>query len=229
MPEIRPRRSMLYMPGSNARAIEKARSIDADAIILDLEDAVAPEAKVEARGRIVASLEAGGFGPREMAVRINGLDTPWGADDLAAVVKAKPAAILLPKVQSRAEILRASEAMTRAGAGADMQLWGMMETPVAILKAAEIAAAGAADGSRLKLLLMGTNDLIKDTRAEMTADRTAAMYWLQACLTAARAYGLDVLDGVYNNFKDAEGYKRECVHGRALGFDGKTLIHPDQV
>ena len=224
---IRPRRSVLYMPGSNARALEKAKTIAADALILDLEDAVAPDAKAVARDQVCAAVKAGGYGKRELIIRINALDTPWGNADLDAAVAAAPDAILLPKPGSGADIVRVSETLARA---ADKtHLWAMIETPLAILNVQDIAAASRLAGARLACFVMGTNDLVKETRADLSASRRPALYWLSATVTAARAYGLDVLDGVYNNFKDVEGFRRECVHGRALGFDGKTLIHPDQV
>jgi citrate lyase subunit beta/citryl-CoA lyase len=224
---VRPRRSVLYMPGSNARALEKAKSLPADALILDLEDAVAPDAKAAARDQVCAAVKAGGYGRRELVIRINALDTPWGKADLDAAIAAGPDAVLLPKPASGEDIVRATEAI--AGAPARTRLWAMIETPLAILNVQDIAAASRLDGGRLACLVMGTNDLVKETRADLSSNRRPALYWLSATVTAARAYGLDVLDGVYNNFKDADGFRRECVHGRALGFDGKTLIHPDQV
>jgi citrate lyase subunit beta/citryl-CoA lyase len=227
--QIRPRRSVLYMPGSNARALEKAKSIAADAVILDLEDAVAPEAKETARSQVCAAVKGGGYGQRELVIRINALDTPWGQADLEAAAAAAPDAVLLPKPGTGTDIVRATEALARAGAHDKTRLWAMIETPLAILNLAEIAAASKRQGARLACFVLGLNDLVKETRADLSINRRPALYWLSAALTAARAYGLDVLDGVYNNFKDAEGYKRECVHGRRLGFDGKTLIHPDQV
>ena len=225
--QLRPRRSVLYMPGSNARALEKAKSIAADALILDLEDAVAPEAKDAARNQVCAAVKAGGYGRRELVIRINGLETPWGKADLEAAVAAVPDAILLPKPRNGADVARVSEALSRAGD--KTQVWAMIETPLAILNVQDIAAASRLGDARLACLVMGTNDLVKETRADLSSNRRPALYWLSATVTAARAYGLDVLDGVYNNFKDAEGFRRECMHGRALGFDGKTLIHPDQV
>jgi citrate lyase subunit beta / citryl-CoA lyase len=225
--QLRPRRSVLYMPGSNARALEKARTIAADALILDLEDAVAPDAKATARDQVCAAVKAGGYGRRELVIRINALDTPWGKADLDAALAAAPDAILLPKPSSGSDIARVSEAV---GRGPDKtRLWAMIETPLAILNVQDIAAATRLGGGRLTCFVMGTNDLVKETRADLSASRRPALYWLSATVTAARAYGLEVLDGVYNNFKDADGLRRECVHGRALGFDGKTLIHPDQV
>jgi citrate lyase subunit beta/citryl-CoA lyase len=223
--QIRPRRSVLYMPGSNARALEKAKSLPADALILDLEDAVAPDAKAAARDQVCAAVKAGGYVHRELVIRINALDTPWGMADLAAAASAAPDAVLLPKPGAGGDIVRAVEALSRAGAPDRTRLWAMVETPIAILNLREIASASP----RLACLVMGTNDLVKETRADLSANRRPALYWLSATVTAARAFGLDALDGVYNNFKDAEGFRSECVHGRRLGFDGKTLIHPDQV
>jgi citrate lyase subunit beta/citryl-CoA lyase len=226
---IRPRRSVLYMPGSNARALEKAKSLPADALILDLEDAVAPEAKEMARAQVCAAVAASGYGAREVVIRINGLETPWGGADLEAAAAAGPDAVLVPKVGSGGDIARATESLAAADAPERTRLWAMIETPLAILNIAEIAAAAGRPGARLACFVMGTNDLVKETRADLSKNRRPALYWLSAAIAAARAYGLDALDGVYNNFKDAEGFRRECVHGRALGFDGKTLIHPDQI
>jgi citrate lyase subunit beta / citryl-CoA lyase len=226
---IRPRRSVLYMPGSNARALEKARSLPADALILDLEDAVAPEAKETARAQVCAAVKSGGYGRRDVVIRINGLDTPWGRADLEAAAAVAPDAVLVPKPGSGADIAKATEALARAGAPDRTRLWAMIETPLAILNVAEIAAAAKRPGARLACFVMGTNDLVKETRAALSRSRRPALYWMSAAITAARAYGLDALDGVYNNFKDLDGFRRECGHGRALGFDGKTLIHPDQV
>jgi citrate lyase subunit beta/citryl-CoA lyase len=229
MTAIRPTRSALYMPGSNARALEKAKTLAADAVILDLEDAVAPDAKAAARDQVCAAVKAGGFGPRQVVIRVNALDTPWGEADIAAAAAAGPDAILLPKPNGGHEIDQASSALRRAGAPEATKLWAMMETPLAILNAREIAGAAKHAGSRLTCLVLGTNDLVKETRAELDAERTAALYWLTASVTAARAFGLTVLDGVYNNFKDHSGLERECAAGKRLGFDGKTLIHPDQI
>jgi citrate lyase subunit beta/citryl-CoA lyase len=227
--QIRPRRSVLYMPGSNTRALEKAKSLPADALILDLEDAVAPEAKEKARAQVCAAVKAGGYGRREVVIRVNGLDTPWGQADLEAAAAAAPDAVLVPKPGREADIAQVMEALARAGAPGKTRLWAMIETPVAILNLAEIAAAAKPPGARLACFVMGTNDLVKETRADLSRNRRPALYWMSAAITAARAYGLDVLDGVYNDFKDLDGFRRECRHGRALGFDGKTLIHPDQV
>lgn len=224
---IRPRRSMLYMPGSNARALEKAKSIPCDGVIIDLEDAVAPETKAAAREHVVSTVTSGGYGAREMVIRINALDTPWGAEDLAAAMTAGPDAVLVPKIRTADDIAQIEAQM--AGAPERIGLWVMIETPLAILNLPAIAAAAADPVSRLSCFVMGTNDLVKETRADLGHDRLAALYWLSATVTAARAYGIDVLDGVYNNFRDGEGFRRECDQGRLLGMDGKTLIHPDQV
>jgi citrate lyase subunit beta/citryl-CoA lyase len=224
---IRPRRSALYMPGSNPRALEKAKSLAADALILDLEDAVAPDAKERAREQVLAAVKGGGYGRRELVIRVNGLDTPWGAADLAAAIAAAPDGILVPKVSKPEDLMRVAAELT--GVPDKVRVWTMMETPLAILNAREIAATAAVPETRLTCFVMGTNDLVKETRGELDADRTAALYWLSATVTAARAYGIEVLDGVYNNFKDLDGFRRECLQGRRLGMDGKTLIHPDQL
>lgn len=226
---LRPRRSVLYMPGSNARALDKARQLPADALILDLEDAVAPEAKITARGQVAKAVRDGGYGKRELIIRINTLDTQWGADDIAAAAASGPDGILLPKVSGPADIERATDALRRAGAPDKTKLWAMIETPIGIVHAPQIAATARQAGGRLVCFVLGLNDLHKETRAEVMPDRLSAIYWLSACITAARAYGVDILDSVFNNFRDAEGCRRECVQGRQLGFDGKTLIHPDQI
>jgi citrate lyase subunit beta/citryl-CoA lyase len=225
--QIRPRRSALYMPGSNLRALEKAKTLPADVLILDLEDAVAPEAKETAREQVAAAVKGGGYGRRELVIRVNGLDTPWGAADLASAIAAAPDGVLVPKVSRPEDLARLAAAL--AGVPAKLRVWAMMETPLAILNAREIAATAAVPETRLTCFVMGTNDLVKDTRGELDAGRTAALYWLSATVTAARAYGIEVLDGVYNNFKDLDGFRRECLQGRRLGMDGKTLIHPDQL
>jgi citrate lyase subunit beta/citryl-CoA lyase len=215
------------MPGANARALEKAREIPADTLILDLEDAVAPDAKAEARGAIAAALKAGGYGPRELLVRMNGLDTEWGHADLEMAVGAGAHAVLAPKVTSARDIERLDAALGKAGADAGFALWVMIEMPLAILNIKEIAAAKI--GSRLTTFVMGTNDLAKEYRARMTPDRLAFQTALQLSVAAARAYGLTAIDGVYNDIKNEAGFADECEQGRDLGFDGKTLIHPSQV
>jgi citrate lyase subunit beta/citryl-CoA lyase len=228
--QVRPRRSVLYIPGSNQRALEKAKTLPADALILDLEDAVAPEAKEPARQQVCTIVKAGGFGKREIVIRINGLNTALGAADLAMAVQAAPDAILVPKIESELDLSRVGTRLGELSAPPTVRVWAMMETPLAVLNASQIArAAVAMQESRLSVLVMGTNDLVKETKVELDAHRMGALYWLSTCLTAARAFGVDILDGVYNAFKDADGFRRECVQGRQLGFDGKTLIHPDQV
>ncbi|MFN7056202.1 HpcH/HpaI aldolase/citrate lyase family protein [Hyphomonas sp.] len=223
----RPRRSCLYMPGANARAQEKARDLPADTLILDLEDAVAPEAKEDARGAVAAALAAGGYGKREMVVRMNGLDTEWGRADLAMAAASGAAAVLAPKVTSARDVERLEAALKSAGAPEGFALWIMIETPLAILNIREIAAASI--GSPLTTFVMGTNDLAKDYRARMTPDRLAFQAALQLSVAAARAYGLVAIDGVYNDIKNEDGFRAECEQGRDLGFDGKTLIHPSQL
>ncbi len=223
--KTRPRRSVLYMPGSKARALEKARELPADALILDLEDAVGPNDKVEARGMVAEAVKAGGFGGREVIVRINGLDTEWGTEDLEAACAAGPDAILVPKVGSAEDLLEIERRMKAAGAPETCAIWAMMETPIGILNAAAIASATP----RLACLVMGTNDLVKELQAEHTPERAPMITSLGLCLLAARANGLAILDGVYNAFKDEDGLRAACEQGRAFGFDGKTLIHPAQL
>ena len=221
----RPRRSMLYVPGANRRALEKGRSLPADALILDLEDAVAPQAKDQARGQVVAALAAGGYGLREVLVRVNGATTPWGAADLAALATAGADGVLLPKVESAATVRAAEAALQVAGAPPDLALWCMMETPRGILDAGEIAGASP----RLAGLVMGTADLAKDLRARQTRDRLPLLTSLGLCLLAARAHGLAILDGVHLDLEDEEGFAASCRQGAELGFDGKTLIHPKTI
>ena len=222
---IRPRRSVLYMPGSNARAQEKAKTLAADGLILDLEDAVAPDAKVEAREIVCANAASGGYGKREIIIRVNGLDTPWGKDDIIAAAKAGPDAILLPKVESAAQVQTLEKIMTEAGAPETTTIWCMMETPLGILKAEEIAASSP----RVDCFVMGTSDLVKDLQAQHTPMRLPVITSLGLCLLAGRAYGLTVLDGVYLDLADEDGFRGSCVQGLELGFDGKTLIHPKQL
>jgi citrate lyase subunit beta / citryl-CoA lyase len=225
---IRPRRSVLYMPGSNARALEKARELPCDAVIFDLEDAVAPDAKAKARELIVAALQMGGFGRREVLVRINGLDTGWWLDDLA-VAAAGPDAVLVPKVSTPEQLREVAKHLVGVKAETRVRLWAMMETPLAMLNARDIAAAALDPDTRLAGFVMGTNDLAKDTRARILPGRAPMLPWLMNCVAAARAYGLDILDGVYNDIGNAEGFAAECAQARDLGFDGKTLIHPQQI
>lgn len=223
----RPRRSVLYMPGSNARALEKARSIPADALILDLEDAVAPDAKAEARAQVCDAVKQGGYGKREIIIRVNALSTEWGAADIEAAVAAGPDAILVPKISSAEDVREASALLDKAGAGEGLQLWAMMETPLAMLQAQAIAAT--ASETRMTVWVMGTNDIAKELRCAHTPDRLPMVTSLGLCMLAARAYGITILDGVYNDIKDESGFATICEQGRDLGLDGKTLIHPSQV
>lgn len=221
MPDpIRPRRSVLYMPGSNARALEKARALPADALILDLEDAVAPDAKTLARDQVIAALNHGGYAPREVVIRINGSGSPWHADDLSAAAASKADAVLLPKAEGAGQVRAVAAALPDG-----MELWCMIETPLAILHAEEIAAASA----KTTCLVMGTSDLATDLNALHTPRREPFATSLSLCLLAARAYGLAALDGVYLDLKDDTGFEAACRHGRQFGFDGKTLIHPRQL
>ncbi len=229
MIEIRPRRSVLYMPGSNARALEKARDIAADALILDLEDAVAPDAKEMAREQVCAAVKAGGYGRRELVIRTNAIDTPWFEADFAAAAEAKPDAILIPKVQSPDTLKWVGQKLDGLWADAQTRIWAMIETPLAILHCEAIAAQAQDPQIRLACLVMGTNDLAKETRARFLPGRAPMLPWLTTALLAARAHGLDIVDGVYNDLKDEAGFAAECAQGRDLGFDGKTLIHPGQV
>lgn len=221
---IRPRRSVLYMPGSNQRALEKAQTLPADVLILDLEDAVAPAQKAQARANVVAAVDSGLYGRRELVIRINGLATEWGEQDLQAVASSRAAGVCLPKVESAQQVQIVAQSLERYGA-ADMAIWAMMETPPGILNAAAIAAAHP----RLTALVMGTSDLAKELRVPHTPDRLGFIASLSACVLAARAAGLDVLDGVHLDINDADGFRAVCEQGRALGFDGKTLIHPNQI
>ena len=223
----RPRRSCLYMPGANARALEKAASLPADTLILDLEDAVAPDAKEQARSVVMETVSTRPYGNREVIIRINGLNTPWGYDDLAMAAKAGADGILVPKVISAEQVRELDTALSRADAAAEMGLCVMIEMPMAILNISDIAAASQT--SRLSGFVMGTNDLAKEMNAIATADRAAFQVALALTLTAARAYGLVAVDGVFNDFRDEPGLIAECQQGRMMGFDGKTLIHPAQL
>jgi len=219
--QIRPYRSVLYIPGSKARALEKARGLPVDAIIFDLEDAVAPDEKLAARALLAETLSSGGYGPRAMIVRVNGADTPWGAGDIAALAALGPDAILLPKVNGRRDVAGAADTLGAIPGAARTMIWAMIETPQGVLNAAEIARAPRMGG-----FVMGTNDLAKDLGSRTRAALTTA---LQHCLLAARAAGIVCVDGVHNAFRDEEGLARECREGRDFGFDGKTLIHPAQI
>jgi citrate lyase subunit beta/citryl-CoA lyase len=221
---IRPRRSVLYMPGSNARALEKAKSLPADALILDLEDAVAPEAKDAARDQVCAAVRAG-FGKREVIVRINPLDSVWGDRDLLAVAAARPDAILIPKVSSARDIHRADQRLCHAADAGGLALWAMIETPRAIMDINGIAEAGG----RLTCFVMGTNDLVKEMGGRHTPDRTNIAAALTFVVLSARCHKLAIIDGVYNDIADLEGFTAQCAQGRSFGFDGKTVIHPGQI
>ncbi len=221
----RPLRSLLYMPASNLRAIEKARELPCDAVVLDLEDAVAPEAKAAARETAVAVVREGGFGGRALIVRANGIDTPWGRDDLAALAVAGPDAILVPKVNDGAEVAAYDAAI--AGAPDHTKLWAMIETARSMFRLEEIAAQ--ARTTRLEAWVMGTNDLAKEMRATLDVARVPFLGFLAQSVAAARGYGLTILDGVYNGIEDEAGLEAQCRQARAFGFDGKTLIHPKQI
>jgi citrate lyase subunit beta/citryl-CoA lyase len=225
MSDLRPRRSVLYMPGANERALEKAQTIPADALILDLEDAVAPDAKPEARERVCAAATSGAYGRREIAIRANGIGTTWHDDDLRAIAAAGPAAVVVPKINSAAEVHQIERSLEAGGAPDHTRIWAMLETPVAMLSALEIASSS----ERLAVLVMGTNDLAKELQAAHVPGRQPLQQGLGLCLLAARAAGKVILDGVYNDIKDEAGFLAECEQGRDLGFDGKTLIHPSQV
>ena len=222
---VRPRRSVLYMPGANTRALEKARTLPADALIFDLEDAVAPDAKEAARANVVAAAQSKAYGKREIAIRCNGLGTPWGKSDIEAIAKSGADAVLVPKVESAAEVASVVGLLDAAGAPSSMAVWAMMETPKGILRAEEVAGSHP----RLTLFVMGTNDLVKDMRARHTPLRLPMVTALGLGMLAARAHGLTILDGVYNDIQDAEGFRAVCQQGLEMGFDGKTLIHPSQV
>jgi citrate lyase subunit beta/citryl-CoA lyase len=226
---FRPRRSVLYMPGSNARAIEKARSLPADGVILDLEDAVAPDAKAQARAQVVDAVKAGGFGSREVLIRINGIDTPWHADDLDAAAHAAPDAILVPKIGRVEQLERVGQRLLDMKTNLKTRIWAMIETPEAIFNINALAAEAHDSETRLAGFVVGTNDLAKETRVRIVPGRQPMLSWLMRCLLAAHAHGIDILDGVYNDFSDTKGFEAECAQARDMGFDGKTLIHPNQI
>lgn len=223
--QIRPRRSVLYMPGSNARALEKAASLPADGLILDLEDSVAPEAKAAARDLVAQAYRGSGFGGREVIVRVNGLDTPWGHDDVVAAARMNADAVLFPKISRPEDLLAAVRALEAAGAPADLPIWIMAETPRGILEIDRIAGAHP----RLACIVAGTSDLTRELRARHTPNRDGVFTALSLTVLAARAHGLDVLDGVFLDLQDEAGFAFACEQGRNMGFDGKTLIHPKQL
>ena len=224
MSTYRPRRSVLYMPAANERALEKAKDIQADALIFDLEDAVAPDSKEVAREQACAAAASSEYGNRELTIRCNGLDTPWGKDDVLAAAAAGPAAVVIPKVDGSSYLDEISELLNQGGAPSSTQIWAMVETPIGILHVEEIARH-----ERMSVMVMGTNDMAKELRASITADRRALLPYLAMCLLSARAAGVAILDGVYNDIKDESGFEDVCVQGAEMGFDGKTLIHPNQV
>ncbi len=228
-PRPRPRRSMLYLPGANARALEKARTLDVDCLIFDLEDSVAPEAKAAAREGIAAALSSGGYGSREVILRTNALDGTWGPDDARLAATAGPDGVLVPKVASRDDVIAARERLSEAGVPQTTPLWVMIETPRAILDCLAIAETAKVPGVGLVGLVLGTNDLAKETGVRLDEGRAPLHAWLSMAVAAARAAGLVVIDGVYNDFRDEAGFRQECREGRRLGMDGKTLIHPGQI
>ena len=223
MNPVRPRRSVLYMPGANERALQKAKTLPADALILDLEDAVAPDSKVDARKRVCEAVSSGEYGAREVAIRVNGLDTPWHDDDIRAAAEAGPSAVLVPKVNSATEVRAIERGL--AGAPDHTAIWAMIETPIAMLHAESIAR----ESDRLTVLVLGTNDLAKELHAEHVPGRAPLLGALSLALLAARATGKVILDGVYNDVRDPAGFEAECLQGKQFGFDGKTLIHPSQL
>ena len=226
---IRPRRSVLFMPGSNARALEKARNLPADGIILDLEDSVAPDAKLLARNQIAETVAAKGFGKREIIIRANNLESPWWQDDMAMAAKAAPDGILVPKVSSPDDIQTIAAKLASLKADPAIRVWAMIETPIGVLRAQEIAAQARDAKTRLAGFIMGPNDIARETRMRMLPGRAAMLPLFTHCILAARAYGLEILDGPYNDINDIAGFSKECAQGRDMGFDGKTLIHPGQI
>jgi citrate lyase subunit beta/citryl-CoA lyase len=226
---IRPRRSVLFMPGSNARALDKARNLPSDGVILDLEDSVAPEAKPMARDQIAAAVVARGFGRREIIIRINNLESPWWQDDLAMAAAARPDGILVPKVSSPSDVKTLEERLRALKADPAIGLWAMIETPLGVLSAQQIAATARDGDRRLTGFIMGPNDIARETRMRMLPGRAAMLPLFSHCILAARAYGIEILDGPYNDISDIAGFAKECAQGRDMGFDGKTLIHPGQI
>jgi len=222
---IRPRRSVLYMPGSNKRALDKARTLPADGLIMDLEDSVAPDAKSTARANVMAALQAGGYDERELVIRINALHTPWGKKDLIAAATAGAHAVLVPKIDDAAELNKVVDLLEINGAPKRLKVWAMAETPLAMININSIARADA----RLSVLVMGTSDLAKTLRIPADGDRRGLRAALSSCVLAARAYGIDILDGVHTDLADIEGFQKACKQAKMLGFDGKTLIHPGQI
>lgn len=226
---IRPRRSALFMPGSNVRALEKARGLPADAVVLDLEDSVAPEHKDTARKQVAEAVTARGFGSREVVIRINSLDTPWWIEDVDAAAKSHPDAILVPKITGPEQLSALADRLIDISADHKIRVWAMIETPRALIHVGQIAGSATDVEMRLAVLVVGTNDIAREARVPLVLGRAPMVPWLMDCVLAAHAYGLDILDGVYNDLSDAEGLARECAQGRDMGFDGKSLIHPNQI
>ncbi|MCC8984292.1 HpcH/HpaI aldolase/citrate lyase family protein [Bradyrhizobium acaciae] len=226
---IRPRRSLLFMPGSNARALEKARTLPADGIILDLEDSVAPEAKAIAREQIAKAVAAKGFGKREVLIRINALDTPWWVDDIAMAGKAQPDGILVPKISTVDDLNAVADRLSDVNAPASIRVWAMIETARAVLDADKLAAASKDSETRLAGFVFGPNDIARETRIRMKPGRAAMIPMITHCILATRAHGLEILDGPYGDISNVDGFAEECAQGRDLGFDGKTLIHPSHI
>ncbi len=226
---IRPRRSLLFMPGSNARALEKARGLAVDGLILDLEDAVAPEAKAQARDQVADAVAARAFGRREVLIRINALDTPWWIEDLGMAAKVRPDGVLVPKVSSVADLAAVADRLTEAGADRGIRVWAMIETAFAILRAEELSARAHDPNMRLAGFVMGPNDIARETRIRMVPGRATMLPAYMHCILAARAHGLDILDGPYGDIANTQGFAEECAQSRDMGFDGKTLIHPSQI
>ena len=224
MSSYHPRRSVLYMPAANERALEKAKDIQADSLIFDLEDAVAPDSKEIAREQACVAAASSDYGNRELTIRCNGLDTPWGREDVLAAAAAAPAAVVIPKVDGPAYLDQISDLLDQGGAPSSTQIWAMVETPVGILNVDQIA-----HHKRMSVMVLGTNDMAKELRATVTAGRATLVPYLSMCLLSARAADVGILDGVYNDIKDELGFEAQCVQGAEMGFDGKTLIHPNQV
>jgi citrate lyase subunit beta/citryl-CoA lyase len=225
MQPLKPRRSVLYMPGSNARALEKAKTLDVDSLIFDLEDAVSPDAKQQAREQITQVVNAGGYGKREIIVRVNGLDTEWGKDDIVAMAQLPVDGVLLPKINQAQQILDAVQLLDENGGLAELPIWIMAETPQGMFNIESIAGSHP----RLKVIVMGTSDLAKEMRVRHTPERIGMLVPLSLCVMAARVHGLDIVDGVYLDLDNTEGFEAACIQGRDMGFDGKTLIHPKQI
>ncbi|WP_316215501.1 CoA ester lyase [Bradyrhizobium sp. SZCCHNR3003] len=226
---IRPRRSLLFMPGSNARALEKGRNLPADGLILDLEDSVAPDAKAAARDQIAKAVAADGYGKRELLIRINSLDTAWWSDDVAMAGQAATDGILVPKVSTVQDLRLVTDRLAEVGADPALKVWAMIETARAVLDADLLAATVHEDGSRLAGFVFGPNDISRETRIRMLPGRSTMLPMISHCILATRAHGLEILDGPYSDFANTDGFAQECIQARDLGFDGKTLIHPGQI